>query len=99
LSVQVAHAGIYSADLLYTSNRGGSIGLDLNGKPAGGPIAIASTFNSADPLAWRQWHHWNVATDFVKLRLPAGKSVLTVHIVDQGQMNLAYLDFHEVHRR
>ena len=43
LTVQVAAAGIYTADLLYTSNRGGSISLDVNGKPATGPLAIVST--------------------------------------------------------
>jgi hypothetical protein len=93
LTVQVAAAGIYTADLLYTSNRGGSISLDVNGKPATGPLAIVSTFNASDPLAWRQWHHWNLAPGIVKLKLPAGKSVLTVHIVTGGQMNLATFDF------
>jgi Carbohydrate binding module (family 6) len=95
VTVEVARAGYYSADLLYTSNRGGNISLDVNGQAASGPLAIASTFNPADPVAWRQWHHWNVARNLVRLQLPAGKSVLTVHIVTEGQMNLAYFDFHE----
>jgi hypothetical protein len=95
ITVQVAHAGVYSANLLYTSNRGGSLGIDVNGKPAGEPLAIVSTFNAAEPIAWRQWHHWNIASNIVKLKLPAGKSVLTVHILTGGQMNLAYFDFHE----
>jgi hypothetical protein len=95
LTVQVAHAGVYEADLLYTSNRGGSIAIDVNGKDATGPITIASTFNATDPVAWRQWHHWNIAPALVKLHLPAGKSVLTVHILTGGNMNLAYLDFKE----
>jgi len=34
LTVDVAHAGEYSADLLYTSNRGGTISIDVNGKAA-----------------------------------------------------------------
>ena len=95
LTVQAAKAGVYEADLLYTSNRGGSIALDVNGKAEGGAVKIASTFDKADPVAWRQWHHWNVKEDAVKVRLPAGKSVLTVHVVEGGQMNLASLDFHE----
>jgi hypothetical protein len=95
ITIQVAQAGVYSADLLYTSNRGGSISLDVNGKPATPPATIVSTFNSADPVAWRQWHHWNVAPNLVRLNLPKGKSVLTVHIVTGGQMNLAYFDFHK----
>jgi len=93
ITVNVARAGEYTADLLYTSNRGGSISLDVNGKAAAGPITIGSTFNAADPVAWRQWHHWNVAPGLVKLRLPTGKSVLTVHILTGGNMNLAYFDF------
>jgi hypothetical protein len=93
ITVDVAHSGSYSADLLYTSNRGGAISIDVNGKDATRPVAIQSTFNSSDPIAWRQWHHWNVAPGIVKLQLPAGKSVLTVHILSEGNMNLAYFDF------
>jgi hypothetical protein len=93
ITVQIAHPGIYSADLLYTSNRGGTISLDVNGKDATGPLTIPSTFNASDPLAWRQWHHWNIASGLIKLRLPAGKSVLTVHILTEGNMNLAYFAF------
>jgi hypothetical protein len=96
LTVQVARAGVYTADLLYTSNRGGSIRIDVNGKPGSAPLPIPSTFNAADPVAWRQWHHWNVAPNLFRLELPKGKSILTVHIVTQGQMNLAYFDFREV---
>jgi hypothetical protein len=58
-------------------------------------VAIPSTFNQADPIAWRQWHHWNLAAGIVKLRLPKGKSVLTVRILTQGNMNLAYFGFRE----
>ena len=93
ITVDVAHSGVYSSDLLYTSNRGGTISIDVNGKNATGPIQIQSTFNSSDPIAWRQWHHWNVAPGIVKLRLPRGKSVLTIHILSGGNMNLAYFDF------
>jgi hypothetical protein len=93
ISVEAAHAGLYSADLLYTSNRGGSISIDVNGKAGTGPLTIESTFNAADPIAWRQWHHWNIAKGLVKLRLPKGRSVLTIHILSGGNMNLAYFDF------
>ncbi len=93
LTVQVAHSGVFTADLLYTSNRGGTISLDVNGKDATGPLTIPSTFNASEPIAWRQWHHWNIAPALVKVRLPAGKSVLTVHILTGGNMNLAYFNF------
>jgi hypothetical protein len=95
ITVNVAHSGIYSGDLLYTSNRGGTISLDVNGKDAAGPLTIPSTANPADPIAWRQWHHWNGARHLVRLRLAKGKNVLTVHILTQGNMNLAYFDFYE----
>jgi hypothetical protein len=97
ITVEVAKAGVYSADLLYTSNRGGTISVDVNGKDATGPLTIKSTFNPAEPIAWRQWHHWNLAPGLVKVHLPAGKSVLTVHILTEGQMNLAYFDFKPIH--
>jgi hypothetical protein len=93
LTVQVAHAGVYGADLLYTSNRGGTISMDVNGKDATGPLTIASTYNASDPIAWRQWHHWSTAPGVIRVRLPAGRSVLTVHILTEGNMNLAYFDF------
>jgi len=93
ITVRAARAGNYTADLLYTSNRGGTISIDVNGKPAAGPLAIASTYNAADPLAWRQWHHWNLALALAKVRLGPGKNVLTVHILTGGNMNLAYFDF------
>jgi hypothetical protein len=94
ITVRVDRAGTYTADLLYTSNRGGTISLDVNGNDATGQLTIPSTFNAADPIAWRQWHHWNLAPALIRMRLPAGKNVLTVHILTEGNMNLAYFDFH-----
>jgi hypothetical protein len=96
VTVDVAEAGEYAADLLYTSNRGGTISLDVNGKPATGPLTIVSTFDVADPVAWRQWHHWNLAAGIAKVKLQKGKAVLTVHILTEGQMNLATFDFRKV---
>ena len=93
LTVDVAEAGTYKVDLLYTSNRGGLISFDLNGQPTGKPIEMQSTHDAADPIAWRQWHHWNVASDIAELWLPQGKSLLTVHVVEKGNMNLATLTF------
>jgi hypothetical protein len=95
ITVAVARAGVYTADLLYTSNRGGTIELDVNGKDATGPLTIESTYDARDTIAWRQWHHWNLARNMVRLRLPAGKNVITVRILTQGNMNLAYLDFRQ----
>lgn len=96
ISVDVAAAGDYSADLLYTSNRGGTISLDINGVPATKPLTIVSTFDAVDPLAWRQWHHWNLAQGIARIHLKAGRNVLTVNIVTEGQMNLATFDFKKI---
>lgn len=95
ITVDAAREGSYSADLLYTSNRGGTISIDVNGADVTGPIVIQSTNDATDPIAWRQWHHWNVMKDAVKLNLTPGKNVLTIHILTEGNMNLAYLDFKE----
>jgi hypothetical protein len=93
LTVKVKRAGRYAVDLLYTSNRGGTISLDLNGKPLTLPINIISTKNDQEPIAWRQWHHWNILHGAAGVDLPKGISVLTVHILTQGNMNLAFFDF------
>ena len=60
MTVDVKRAGVYTVDLLYTSNRGGKISLDLNGKPLVSSIDIISTKNEKETVAWRQWHHWNL---------------------------------------
>jgi hypothetical protein len=96
ITVKTKRAGLYKADLLYTSNRGGVISIDVNGFPASGPLNVISTFNASDPIAWRQWHHWNLQQDIVRLQLAEGESVLTIHILTQGNMNLAYFDFKQV---
>ena len=85
--------GVYTIDLLYTSNRGGKISLDLNGKPLASSIDIISTKNDKETVAWRQWHHWNLATNIAEVELPKGVSVLTLHVVTEGNMNFAWLDF------
>jgi hypothetical protein len=93
LTVNVREAGRYSVDCLYTSHQGGQIGLELDGKPLASPLTITSTATGADPLNWRQWHHWNLAKDLAQVELPVGVHVLRVTILKEGQMNLAYFDF------
>jgi hypothetical protein len=93
MTVAVRRAGVYTIDLLYTSNRGGTISLDRNGGPLVSSINIVSTRNAKDPVQWRQWHHWNILTNVAEVSLPKGVSVLTLHIVTEGNMNLAYLEF------
>jgi hypothetical protein len=65
---------------------------------ATGPVQISTTNDPAYPLAWRQWHHWNLASQLFKLHLDKGKNVLTVHILTLGNMTVAYFDFKPTHR-
>jgi hypothetical protein len=96
-NITVTTEGAYEADFLYTSNRGGTISVDVNGKDATGPLQITTTNDPADPLAWRQWHHWNLASQLFKVPLGKGRILLTVRILKNGNMNLAYFDFKRVH--
>src|SRR6266436_3431016 len=97
ITVDVAQSGTYAADLDRKSTRGGTISVDVNGTDKTGPLEIRSTSDPADPVAWRQWHHWNLASQLFKVRLNKGKNVLTVHILTRGNMNLAYFDFKQAH--
>jgi hypothetical protein len=92
LSVNVAHDGVYNVSLLYTAHNDGTLTMDVNGVPQGFTIPVASTYDPKDPLEWRQWHHWNLGRNLAKLKLSAGKNVLTVHIASGGQMNLGFFD-------
>jgi len=96
LTVDVADTGDYSVDLLYTSNRGGTISIDVNGEPSSGPLKIASTYDAADAVAWRQWHHWDVTHDLARVHLRKGRSVITVRTLGEGQMNYATLKFNRI---
>jgi hypothetical protein len=97
ITVDAAQASTYVADFLYTAKRGGTISIDVDGVDNTGPLQITSTNDPSDPLAWRQWHHWNLAPQLFRVRLNKGKNVLTVHILTNGNMNLAYFDFRQVH--
>ena len=93
MTVNVAEAGDYAVDLLYTSNRGGRLSLDAGGVSLIPVIEVVSTWSAAETIPWRQWHHWNLTRDIAVVRLQKGTTVLKLHIVTQGNMNLAYLDF------
>jgi hypothetical protein len=94
-TVRVEKPGQYAVTLLYTSNRGGKVALDVNNDPATGDVAVASTYRSDDSVAWRQWHHWNVAS-LGTIELKKGRQILTLHTTGEGQMNYAWLDFEPV---
>jgi hypothetical protein len=93
MTVVVERAGTYTVDLLYTSNRGGDISLDLNGRPLTSALRVLSTKSADETVPWRQWHHWNLMKAAAEVYLPRGKNVLTLRVLTQGNMNLAWLDF------
>jgi len=97
LTVDVADTSDYSIDLLYTSNRGGTISLEVNGEHSTGALKIASTYDAAEPVAWRQWHHWNVAHNLAQVHMEKGRNVITLRTLTEGQMNYATLRFTPIH--
>jgi hypothetical protein len=92
-TVDVKKSGTYKIGVLYTANGDGVISIDINGKPATGNMKIASTHDDNDSVAWRQWHHWNSSENIGVITLEKGKQLLTLHIVENGNMNLDYLTF------
>lgn len=92
-TVEVKKTGTYKIGVLYTSNGDGAISIDVNGKNATGNMKITSTHDDKDPVAWRQWHHWNSSDNIGTIKLEKGKQLLTLHIVENGNMNLDYLTF------
>jgi hypothetical protein len=93
ITVNVERTARYTADLLYTSSGGGDISFDLNGKKLSDAVTLPPTYNAADPIAWRQMHHWNVMKDLIQVKLRKGVQVLTLHVLTKGHMNFAYLEF------
>ncbi len=91
-TVQVKKSGTYNVSLLYTSNRGGKVSLDVNDQPVLSNVAIESTYRAEDPVDWRQWHHWNVA-ELGRVKLKKGTQILTLRTSETGQMNYAWLEF------
>jgi hypothetical protein len=92
-TVNVVESGLYSVSILYTSNQGGKISLAINDVDVTGRLVITSTFNEADPVDFRQWHHWNIIENIVRIQLEKGLQTLTLTTVETGQMNYAWIDF------
>ena len=95
-TVRVEADGGYARTARSTAKFGGHISIDCDGVDVTGPIAIPATFNLADPIEWRQAHHWNKIKAAAKLPLKNGLHVLTLHFLDQPVMNFDYLDFAKV---
>jgi hypothetical protein len=65
----------------------------VNGKDATGKMKITSTYDERDLVVWRQWHHWNSSENIGCIILEKGKQLLTLHIIENGNMNLDYFTF------
>ena len=92
-TLKVNETGLYRIAVVYTSNAGGVIALDIDGTPTGGPLKISSTYDARDTVAWRQWHHWNKIDSLAEVKMKKGIHLLTLHIIEQGNMNFDYLAF------
>jgi len=90
-TVDITKAGRYSLGVMYTSRYDGGILLRCNERAVGPPIRLASTADVRDER--RNWHHWNYHQQPDAVFLPAGRHVLTILILDPGNLNLAQIDF------
>jgi hypothetical protein len=92
-TIDVQNEGRYRVGLMYTANRTGQISLAINDKDVTGPLDVLSTYDAADTVNWRQWHHWNYADSLATIHLDKGLQKLTLHIVAEGNMNFDFLEF------
>ena len=88
--------GNYTLGLMYTSNQNGKVSFSINDIDVSGPITVPSTFDRADSVAWRQWHHWNYIGNIANIHINKGLQTLTIHTVETGQMNYDFIDFQKV---
>lgn len=92
-TVNVTKAGTYQLGIMFTSNKNGKISIAVNDKDVTGPILIPSMAVAAEPVAWRQWHHWNYLDKIASIKLKKGLQTITLHTVDVGDMNYDFINF------
>ena len=92
-TVQVLETGDYKLGAMYTSNRGGAIRWVVDDTDTTALLDIPSTFNEHDPIAWRNWHHWNYVDALAVIHLKKGKRVLKLEIVQLGNFNFDNFNF------
>ena len=92
-TVNVAKTGTYSVGLMYTACGDGSISLELDGKILTDKLLVTSTRSDIEPVAWRQWHHWNRIDELATVKLKKGIHVLTLKTATNGNMNYDFLEF------
>jgi hypothetical protein len=82
----------YTVDLMYTANGDGTVALEIDGNEML-RAKVPTTFDAADTIAWRQWHHWNKIESLGKMKLTKGPHVITLRTIDHGNMNFDFLEF------
>ncbi len=92
-TINVKTTGRYKIGVMYTANVDGQISIAINDSDATGALNIKSTYDKEDPVAWRQWHHWNYANNLAEIKLQKGVQTFTFHTVAIGEMNYYYLEF------
>jgi hypothetical protein len=92
-TLEVRTKGTYAIGLMYTAHSDGAISLTIDDRPVTDSIAIPSTYSNSDTVAWRQWHHWRLIENLSEIALPQGKHILTLHTVENGNMNYDFLEF------
>ena len=90
-TVLVEETGRYGVDVMYTSNGEGRFEISVDGVPRG-IVSLPTTHRPEDPVAWRQWHHWNMRKDGQELELAAGLHLVRLRLL-AGNTNLDYLEF------
>jgi len=95
-TVEVLESADFRVGVMYTSNRGGAIRLCVDTNDSTSLLDIPTTFNAADSIAWRQWHHWNYVDSLTVVHLNKGKRVITLEISEQGNFNFDYFEFQKV---
>lgn len=96
-TIEVKKSGRYRVGIMYTANANGQVSISINQVDVTGPLNITSTYDAADTVKWRQWHHWNYMENIAEVELKAGTQVLTLFTVSHGQMNYDYLEFSIIH--
>lgn len=92
-TVKVNKTGTYTIGLMYTASGDGGVTLELDGKKLTETLKVPSTRSEKEPVAWRQWHHWNRIDELATVELKKGIHVLTLKTVSNGNMNYDYLHF------
>jgi hypothetical protein len=92
-TVKVSKTANYQIGIMYTASGEGSISLALDGKPFTKDLRIPSTRNDQEPIAWRQWHHWNYIDSLTTVNLNKGIHIITLNTIANGNMNYDFLEF------